>query len=164
VDTALTALIVIGILILTVVTLSERYFSAQDAIMESWQEAEERAVERARTDISPVSAETTPLGNGVRIKLRNEGDAKLADFDRWDVILRYTGVDGYHAEWYPHNSGVKQWTNTIYENFEPGILNPEEEMLIEVWFPLSSAVSSPTTNTVVIATPNGITASTVFTH
>jgi hypothetical protein len=45
---------------------------------------------------------------------------------------------------------------------EPGIFDPGEEIVITV--KVSPSVGAGTTNLAVIATPNGITASTVFTN
>jgi hypothetical protein len=80
----------------------------------------------------------------------------------WDVILQYTGTDGDHATWYPYGSELKEWTRIIDDLFEPGILNPGEEMMIQV--SVLPPVASPTTNVATIATPNGITVSAVFTY
>lgn len=166
-DTAITGLIVIAVLLLAVTTISERYFSAQDTILESWQEMEERMSERARTRLSPVGAETKPGGGTVEVTLRNEGEVKLADFEQWDVILQYHGDDGCHVEWYPFG----EWTvegiyldasETITETFEPNILNPGEEAVI--WISVSPPVFVSSTNMATVATPNGITASAVFTR
>jgi archaellum component FlaF (FlaF/FlaG flagellin family) len=162
-DTAIAGLIVITILVLAMLTLFHSFLSAQDTISASWQQMTKRMEERARTDLSPVGAETTPLGNAVEITLSNEGDTKLADFEQWDVILQYTDSDGHATTtWCSFGSGQNQWTKTIDELFEPGILNPGEEMVIEAL--VSPAVGSPSTNTATVATPNGITATAVFTH
>jgi len=172
-ETVITGLIVITVLLLAILTLSHSFLSSQDAILESWRGMEERVGERARTDISPLEATTDPvLGNTVEVILRNEGDTKLADFDQWDVILQYIDGDSDdHTEWYPYGAGANTWgVEGIYldasggtgEIFDPDILNPEEEIVIQIW--VSPTVGSPTTNLATIATPNGISASTFFTH
>jgi archaellum component FlaF (FlaF/FlaG flagellin family) len=163
-DTAITGLIIITVLLLAVMGLYEHYFSAQDTILESWRELEERTEEKSRTDLSVAGTEV-PLfssGNTVNITVKNDGDTKLADFEQWDVILQYTGTDGDHAAWYPYGSGLNEWTSIIDDLFEPGILNPGEEMMIQV--SVLPPVASPTTNVATIATPNGITVSAVFTY
>ena len=118
-DTAITALIVITVLLLAVTTLYEHYFSAQDVILESWREMEERMEERSRIDLSVIGAEVPPISSGdtVKITIRNEGDVKLAEFDQWDVILQYAGASGNHIDWHPYGSGQNQWTETIDEFF-----------------------------------------------
>jgi len=164
-DTAITSLIVIAVLLLAVLTTSEHYFSSLDTILESWREMQERLGERARTDLSPVGAQTISNGSVVEVTLRNDGDTKLADFDQWDVILEYDGSDyACHIAWYPYGSGQNEWS--VYgispDAFDPDILNPGEEVVI--WISASPSVKEGTTNLATIATPNGITASTVFTR
>jgi len=170
-DTAITALVVITLLLLVGLTISEQYFLAQDIVSEAWRGMEARMEEQARTDLSPVGATTISGGSIVEVTLRNDGDTRLADFNQWDVILQYRGFDGgYYATWYPFGAGQSQWS--VYnifldapdapEVFEPGILNPGEEIVI--WVSVSPAVGEGTTNMVTVATPNGISASTVFTR
>ncbi len=171
-ETAITGLIVLTILMLTILTLSYSFLSSQDAVLESWREMDERMGERARTDISSLGATTNPVGDTVEVTLRNDGDTKLADFDQWDVILQYIDSgSGEHTQWYPYGSGANTWgVEGIYldaskktgEIFDKNILNSGEEMVI--WVSVSPAVGSPTTNLATVTTPNGISTSTVFTR
>ncbi|MCR4406674.1 MAG: flagellin [Anaerolineae bacterium] len=170
-DTAITALIIITLLILVVLTLSEQYLLAQDIISESWQRMEARMDEQARTDLTPVGATTLSGGSVVEVTLRNDGTTKLADFDQWDVILQYRGIDGgYYATWYPYGLGQNEWSvydifldaPTTPEVFEPDILNPGEEVVI--WVSVAPAVGEGTTNLATVVTPNGISASIHFTR
>lgn len=166
------AVLVIALLLLTVLTLSEQFLSSHEAVAESWREMQERVGERARTDLSSVEAQTISSGAVVEITLRNDGDTKLADFDRWDVILQYRDVFLVsHTEWYPYGLWENEWkVEGIYldasegtgEAFEPDILNPGEEMVIWVW--VDPDVGLGTTNLATIATYNGITVSTIFTR
>jgi len=168
-ETALPAVIIIGLLILASLIMSEQMLSSQDAVSESWREMQERAEERARTDLSPVGAETLSAGYVVSITLRNDGDTKLADFDQWDVILQYSSGN---ARWYPYGEFSDEWQVAgIYldasegtaEAFEQGIFNPGEEMVVQVSLSLATQVPLGT-HLATVATPNGITASTVFTR
>jgi hypothetical protein len=170
-DTAITALIVITLLLLVVLSISEDYLTSQDIVSESLRTMEARMEQQSRTDLSPVGATTISGGGVVEVTLRNEGDTKLADFDRWDVILQYRGSDGgYYAGWYPFGSGQNEWSvydifldaPSTAEVFEPDILNPGEEIVI--WVSVSPGVAAGTTNLVTVAAPNGICASTVFTR
>ena len=144
-ETAITGLIVITVLLLAILNLSHSFLSSQDAVLESWREMEERLGERARTDISPLEATTKPGGATVEVILRNEGDTKLADFDQWDVILQYASGD---VQWYPYGAGRSKWGKSIYldysegtgESFDKKILNPGEEIVIQVWLPLTDTV------------------------
>lgn len=170
-ETVIAALIVTSLLLLVGLTISDAFLSSQDAILASWREMEERLGEAARTDLSAVGAQTISNGAVVEVTLRNDGDTKLADFERWDVILQYyDGGGSYYTEWYPFGSGTNEWdvwdifleAPTVDEVFDIGILNPGEEAVI--WISVSPSVGMGTTNLATIATPNGITASTVFTR
>jgi flagellar protein FlaF len=172
-ETVISALIVIALLVMAIVGLSQVSISSQAAIAESAGLMQERTGDRARTNLASLSAQTTSLDSttdAVQITLKNTGSTKLSDFDRWDVILQYTdGTSNPVVKWYPIGNGTNEWSDAIYLNassqtaevIEPGILNPAEEMVVTVV--LSPTVETGTTNLAVIATPNGITASTVFT-
>ncbi len=169
-DSAITAIIVIGILILAVAGLSSFALSSQAAISESNREMQARLGERTQTNLAPLTAVTTPMGDYVQVTLKNTGNIKLSDFSQWDVILQYSDGTNTQIKWYAYGSGVNQWAQQIYqtttpptaEAFEPGILNPGEEIVITV--NVSPTVGTGTTNLATIATPNGITAATIFTH
>lgn len=169
-ESAITALIVIGILILAVVGLSSYALSTQAAVSESNREMQARLGERTQTNLAPLTAVTTPLGDYVQITLKNSGNSKLMDFAQWDVILQYSDGTDTQIKWFGYGSDVNQWSEQIYqtttpptaEAFEPGILNPGEQVVITVR--VSPAVGAGTTNLATIATPNGITASVIFTH
>jgi flagellar protein FlaF len=166
-ETAITALIVISVLMFSIFALSERSLSSQAALAESSRQMQERVGERARTSLATVEARTINSGNNVQVTLKNTGQTKLADFDQWDVFLQYTdAASGYHVDWYASN----KWTQQIYlstlpltpEIFEPGILDPGEEMAVTV--NVAPAVGTGTTNLATIVTFNGIRASAVFTN
>jgi len=172
-ETVIPALIVITLLLLAAFMISEQALSAQESVAMSWLEMQERVEERARTDISPVGTETSYDGSTVEVTLRNDGDTKLANFEQWDVIVQYdsTGNGDYDiVEWlsYPEGAEVgdepldNEWrvSEILPDAFDPDILNPEEEMVIKL------RVSPPITPTgrAIFATPNGVTASTIFAH
>ena len=166
-EASIAALIVLTVVLFGVLTLTYAYISAQDTILESWREMEERLGDRARTQISSVGAEfQEPWLNIVDVTLRNEGDTKQADFDQWDVIVQYdTDNDGDHdvVEWLryhdPPSNG--EWSQNIGEVFEPDIFNPGEVMTITL---VVSSVEISSTGVAIIATPNGISTSKDFTR
>lgn len=169
-ENVISALIVIALLVLAIVGLSQVSISSQASIAKSSGLMQERTGDRARTNITPLSAQTASLGSQVLVTLKNIGSTKLADFDEWDVILQYSDGTNNWAKWYPNGNGTNQWSETIYLNassqtaevIEPGIFNPGEEMVLTVV--VSPTVGTGTTNLAVITTPNGISASTVFTN
>ena len=121
-----------------------------------------------------VVVSVQPGGTLVDITLGNQGDVALNDFGHWDVVIQYTGSDNsYHIKRLPYTGGAlgnNQWTVTgIFldaqtsdpEIFEPGILNPDEEAVLQI--KLSPAVKAGSTNQVSVVTPNGIVAQIIFT-
>ena len=161
-DTALSGLIIIMILLLAVITLSYSFLSTQEAVVDSWQEMEERMEERVRTDLLPIGAVPSSGGAYVYVTLRNEGSTKLTDFDQWDVIVQYDSTGDGNCDVVDWFSYYGEWSEDIGDIFEPGIFNPGELMTITIG--VSPEVTLTTTNNrVIIATPNGITARTVFT-
>jgi flagellar protein FlaF len=162
-ETAITALIVIGVMVLAILGLSNYSLSAQAAISGSSRAMQEREGERARTNLTVLGAATSEQGDYVQVTLKNSGLTKLADFEKWDMILEYSDGLDRQIRWYPYGGDVNQWSQQISpEVFDPGILNPGEEMVMTVR--VSPPVATSTTNLATITTPNGITASTVFTH
>ncbi|MFZ5917728.1 MAG: hypothetical protein ACOYZ7_12385 [Chloroflexota bacterium] len=171
-ETTLTGLIVIMLLLLVVLTLAHAFLSVQSAALDSWRDTEARLTEQARTDLLSLGGQTLAGGALVEIGLQNSGSVKLADFDRWDVIVQYQdSLGGHHVDWLPYSQAGDRWTvKGIYldasqgtaEFFEPNILNGGEELVIQMT--LSSWVGSGTTNLATVVTPNGIGVSTVFTY
>jgi len=167
-ETAITALIVIGVLILAVLGLSQSVMASQASMSNAFREMQDRALDRTRTNLTTDSAAVSQPGDLVQIALRNAGGARLYNFTQWDVLLQYTDVNNNtQLRWYAYNA---DWTSQIYqslspvtpESFEPGILNPGEIFVIQV--NVSPAVKSNTNNLAIISTPNGVVTSAVFTH
>jgi len=169
-ETAITGLIIIGLLILVVVGLTTTALTTQANLAEASRTMQERAGERVRTNISPLNATTSAGGDNVYVILKNIGTTKLTDFNQWDVILQYTGGGTTQVSWYPYGGGANQWSAQIYqlvnpptaETFEPGVLNPGEELVVTV--NVAPVVDASTINLATVSTPNGISASTVFTR
>jgi hypothetical protein len=131
--------------------------------------------DQARTSLLPLEAHTANLGTVVEFALRNNGSARLTNFDRWDVILQYydAGTPAvYHTTWLPftdQNPGGGEWTVAgIYlsadtareEVYEPGILNPGEEVILRLRGTVP--VGAGTAAQVSVATGNGIGTSIIF--
>lgn len=165
-ETAITVLIIVGVLIFGILGLAQNSISMQSTISQSTGTMQARLDDRSRTNLLPMSALVDPLlGTWVDVTVRNTGSTKLANFDKWDVILQYTDVFGAaRVQWFPYTTSwsqqIYQTAPTVVEVFDPGIFNPGEEMVIRVNVPVAIRIGS--TNQVTLATPSGITASTVF--
>ena len=122
-----------------------------------------------RTNVSVLDASQTSAAI-LLITVKNCGQTKLAEFEKWDVIVHSEdAAGGKHVTWLPYDGvspGPNQWSvrgiyqdaaNTIPEAFEPGIVNSDEEVIIECQ--LDPPVGENTINLVAVSTPNGVTVS-----
>lgn len=110
---------------------------------------------------------TTLWTDRVRVRLENSGGVKLASFDKWDVIIEYYDDSGaFYTTWLPYVAGVpgdNEWQKVgIYldsgdktpEVFEPNILNPGEEMVLDAR--LSPLPKAGTSVSMTISVLNGV--------
>lgn len=175
-ETAIVSVICIALIVIGGMTMSQGFLTSVDTTSAALEELGVRDEEIMRTELTPISANTTITGNILYVTLENSGQTKLADFNRWDVIVQYyDGGATYHTKWLPYTDGTpgnNEWTKKgIYLNtenkteevpevFEPAILNPGEKIKIEA--KLNPSAGEDTANLVVISTPNGIPASVSF--
>ena len=172
-ETAVVSIVCIALIVLGGMTMSQGFLSSVDNTTSGLEQISRQTAEIARTSLTPLSA-SQPSAEILEVTLKNSGQTKLADLARWDFIVQYYEAEGsYHVRWLPYVEGTpsdNQWTDVgIYldagdetpEVFEPGILNPGEEMRLRA--KVDPPPGSGTTNLVVIATPNGVPASISFT-
>lgn len=164
-ENILVTLVCITMLIVGVVTIASDSFSSIDRLIYAWKDEESLINNMRNTAITSVSSNVTSEGNRVEIVVKNDGQTDLADFKRWDVLVRYQ--DG-GAQWLPYTTDTPGWTvGGIFlsgepEIYEPNIFNPMETMKLVL--NLSSPVSENTTNLASISTPNGVNTEITFGH
>jgi hypothetical protein len=153
-------------------TMSNGFMTSVDASTAGLMEAGDRNDNIMRTELSPVSTDIQLVtgADPLEIILENSGQTKLADFDKWDIIIQYFDDGGlYHVQWLPYVPGASaayEWDvgwikmNGQTEVFDPGVLNPGEQIMIKA--KLDPSVGVNTTNMVVVSTPSGVTCSTYF--
>lgn len=175
-ESVLTAAISLFVLIYGVLTLSYASLTAQDTMQEAWREMEDRLDEQARTHLTLVDVQVAGSGSTVYVTLRNDGDTKLFDYEHWDAIIHYYDSSAqYYVDWLPYRDSAtvssNQWTiSGIYvdaeldipEAYEQGIINPGEEIVLQV--NPSPAVGVDTTNLLVISTDNGASSTVMFSN
>jgi hypothetical protein len=168
-ETVIVSIICIALVMFGGMAMSQGFMTSVDTSTTGLGEIGQRDETIIRTELSVVSV-SLPSANTLEIILENSGQVKLANFDKWDIIVQYyDGTGGYYAEWLPYTQaalGDNEWElawirlNGAAELFEPGVLNPKEQMMIRAR--LNPAVGTNTTNMVVVATPSGVTASAYF--
>ncbi|MFH1651605.1 MAG: hypothetical protein ABID87_05850 [Chloroflexota bacterium] len=100
-----------------------------------------------------------------RVRLRNRGQTKLNDLAKWDVIVQYSAAGGEQVVWLPYTTGTpgnNQWGKILIsaesegkvlpDVYDPGILNPGEEMLIDLRLDPVPEAGTPATITIATAT------------
>ena len=161
---AIVTIICIAMIVVGGMTLSQGILTTTDSTALNVEAISIREGEMLRTDIDVLRASQLSWGNNLRVTVKNSGQIKLASYDKWDIIVSYEDGDGQiHSEWLPYTTGLleaNEWQkariglNGPVEYFEPGILNPGEELVI-----LANLAPTPgdaTTSDVSITTPNGI--------
>jgi len=168
-ETVVIAIVCITLLVVGGMTMSQGFIASMDNGAMRFSEAGDRDGDIMRTGISLLTAGQLPSGD-FEITVSNSGQVKQANFINWDVIVQYYDAsDNYYVKWLPYTSstpGNDQWTvDGIYEDadsqtaevFEPNILNPGEEMVIQV--KLDPPQGQWTTKYMTVATANGVPAS-----
>jgi hypothetical protein len=161
---ALVTIICIAMLVVGGMTLSQGILTSTDSAAASVESISVREGDMMRTDLDTLRAASLSWGDDIRITVKNSGQIKLASFDRWDVIVNYASDDGtQYCTWLPYTTATpvaNEWEkariglNGPAEYFEPGILNPGEEMVILAH--VNPMPGDATTGEVSLSTPNGI--------
>lgn len=93
-ETVLAAFVVVFVIVFAALSLSAAVITSQEALSAAQSEADARLAEQGRTALQVVGARTVANRTLIELTLRNSGSTRLAEFDRWDVIVRSTGEVG----------------------------------------------------------------------
>jgi hypothetical protein len=171
-ETVLITIICIALMVFGGMTMSQGFMTSVDASTNSLTELGQRTETIMRTELTPISTNVTLVAgpDPLELILQNTGQIKIADFDKWDIIVQYYDDSGkYQIVRLPYSSsgaGTNEWgvewirLNGQPEVFDPNVLNPEEQIMIKVW--LEPSVGVNTTNMIVVSSPSGVTSSTYF--
>ena len=152
--------------------LSQGILSTADAAASGVSSITTREASINRSAVTDVTVESVTFDNALRVWVKNTGFDKLADYEHWDVIVNYTDAGGTgHAVWLPYTAnstpGDNEWTvagiwqNGPNEYFDPGILNPQEELLVLA--PLNPVPAPSSAATVTVIADNGVSSTMDFT-
>lgn len=171
-ETAFVSIICVALLVIGGMTMSQGFLSSVDATTKNIQALSQRDEQIMRTNIMIQSAVQTS-SDSLKVTVKNNGQTKLASFEKWDVIVHSQDASGQmHVTWLPYR-GVgldnNEWSiqgiymdsgGLVPEAFEPGIINPDEEVIMVC--KLDPPLGENTMNLVSVSTPNGVTVSKVF--
>ncbi|MFA5316017.1 MAG: hypothetical protein WC369_01175 [Dehalococcoidales bacterium] len=168
--TVVIAIVCITLIVVGGMTMSQGFISSVDSNASIFSQASDRDGEIMRTELSIIGA-SQPTAGYLEVDLRNSGQVKQASFSSWDVIIHYDDdSDNNYVKWLPYTNGVpgdNEWTvrgiyldadSSTAEVYEPGILNPGEEMVIST--KLGPPQNKWTTKYLAVSTGNGVSVST----
>ena len=90
-ETVLAAFVVVFVIVFAALSLSAEVITSQEALSVAQSQADARLAEQGRAALQVVGARTVANRTLIELSLRNTGSTRLADFDRWDLIVRSTG-------------------------------------------------------------------------
>ncbi len=166
-DSILPALLAVTILVLASLMIGRSSFSSFNVLSDSWQNAEERSVERVRSDITITSITDSGARRYVDVVVRNDGDTPIVDFSRMDVVVQYVADTGQNIIlWVPFSSSgppPNTWTVISINNdvIDPGVLNSGESMTLQIQ--LEPRLENNASHWLQVTTELGISASSFFT-
>ena len=168
-ENIIVSIVIIFLLLFGAMTMSSAYISAEQTMMTAQQQRDTRVNDIARTAVSPVEMRILNSGSVIEVRLHNSGSLKLADFDHWDVFAEYyddSAVPAYQSNKLPFDTtstainawsigGIYlDWKQNISEDFDPGILNPGEDIVLRL--NISPSVGVGQSAQVTIVTENGV--------
>jgi hypothetical protein len=162
--TAVVTIICIALVVVGGMAMSQGILTSADTAALSAEAISAREGNIMRTDVAAMRAEELSWADSLlRVTVANDGQTKLASFDKWDFIVQYHNGSNTYSRWLPYTEGTpgnNEWGKARIcldgqtEVFEPGILNPQEELVILA--KLNPLPGANTTGDVTIGTPNGV--------
>jgi hypothetical protein len=158
-ETAIISVVCVAIILIASLTTTMYSFNAATTVSEALREMDEQASSIRRTEITVASCGNY-TGGDICLMVDNDGQTKLAQFPRWDVIAQYQDVSKYISYTTDNPPGNDRWTvEGIYlpddspEVLDHDILNPGEKMKVIV--DLDPEIVDVARLT--LSTPNGVT-------
>lgn len=161
-ETSIPALLVAAIIMIATVVMARSGYTSVDRMSQSWQVMEERLGQQARTELTVVETRVDDSKANLTVRLRNDGQTKIADYARMDVLVQYFSESGErYVRWIPYTSGALEsntWTVGSISNdtFEPNVLNPGE--ILEMQIRINPPIGAGSTGWIIVSTENGVTA------
>ena len=164
-DSILPALLAVAILILASLMLGRSSFTSIRVVTDAWHDAEERSVERVRSDITITSI--TSGGSTVNVTVRNDGATPVVDFSRMDLVVQYSAGASSYTKYLDYTTESSPQPNDSWrvvsinnDVIDPRILNTGENMSIQIELSPSPGAGS---HWLQVTTELGISASLFFT-
>ena len=166
-ENAIPALLLGAILIVASSLMARGSIQSYDRLGQSIKATETLVAERVQTRLAISDAVLDPERDTLTLSLRNEGQTRIAVYERVDVIVTYYTASGSAlSAWLAYTPGspaANNWsiTSIADDAFEPGLLNTGEtaQLQVELGIPAGSGY----THRIVIASEAGAVTSAPFT-
>jgi archaeal flagellar protein FlaF len=171
-ETAFVSIICVALMVIGGMTMSQGFLTSVDSTTNNIQVLSHRDEDIMRTNIMIINASMTSADT-LLVTVKNSGQTKLSNFEKWDIIIHCEDVSTQkHVDWLPYDGvspGLNEWnvagiyqkaSDDIVEVFEPGIINPDEEAVLQCL--IDPPVGARSINLVSVSTPNGVTVSKTF--
>ena len=164
-DSIIPALLAVGILLLASLMLGRSSFTSFSTMSDSWKSAEDRSIERLRSDINVDSISVS--GSDIDVTILNDGATSLVDFSRMDIVVQYTSGGSNLIKYIDFTTTASPQPDDTWrvlsvndDVIDPGIVNTSESMTIRI--KLSPSVTAGD-HWLQVTTELGISASSFFT-
>ena len=103
----ISSLIFIALITLIGMTGSQNFTSFFDSSHQSFTDLRDREENSIKTSLLPLSTNLHQDRQTLEVTLRNGGATKIAEFNKWDIIVQYYDTsNNYQAQWLPYVAGA----------------------------------------------------------
>ena len=167
-ENALVAIISTVLIILSSVIMMMSTLQSTSKMAASWQVMNTEFNNIRTTAISVTANDYT--GGTIVLSVNNDGQCNLYDFSEWDVIAQFENGGATYLGFAAGTiAGTGQWAVTGIEMghgqpeiFDPGILNPNEHLMLQL--NLDSELSPGQSARITVSTPSGVKAQVTVTR
>jgi len=161
------AVVTVAILLAAMAGLAQGSIVPQSTASNSLKALQNRTGDISRTAMTSLDSSVLAAGSEVELTVRNDGQTPLHRFQLWDLLMTYEDGAGLQIQRLAYTTdsspSAGEWTvKGIYkdagdatpEAFQPDIVNTGEEFIVQA--SISPAIASPSDNSFVLATDNGV--------
>jgi hypothetical protein len=164
-ENAIPTLVIGALLLVASALVTHSNMQAQAQLSQSFRDMQQRFGEKTQTELKISNATMQPDLQTLDLSVLNDGQTRLSDYAKMDLIVIYDTASGRETKWLPFSTTTASdtWSLSSITNdsFEPGLLNPGETAQIVV--DLAEPAIAGQSNRIVIVSDSGAATSAPFT-
>jgi archaellum component FlaF (FlaF/FlaG flagellin family) len=165
-ENAIPTLVIGALLLVASALITHSNIEAQSQLSQSFRDMQARLGAKAQTELKISDATLDPDLQTLDVSVLNDGQTRISDYEKMDVIVVYETASGRVTKWLPFSSSGPAgdtWSlaSISDDSFEPGLINPGETAQIVV--DLADPAVTGQSNRIVIVSDSGVATSTPFT-